>query len=84
MLLPMSCGSYNSRHLVTPRYFIIICYFPCQESARTFLQSNCMEASVCLYHQCDRKYIFIIYKVVKYRKILLIYNVYFIFSLVKI
>ena len=27
---------------------------------------------------------FIIYKVVKYRKILLIYNVYFIFSLVKI
>ena len=28
--------------------------------------------------------IFIIYKVVKYRKILLIYNVYFIFSLVKI
>ena len=30
------------------------------------------------------KNIFIIYKVVKYRKILLIYNVYFIFSLVKI
>ena len=29
-------------------------------------------------------YLFIIYKVVKYRKILLIYNVYFIFSLVKI
>ena len=29
-------------------------------------------------------YCFIIYKVVKYRKILLIYNVYFIFSLVKI
>ena len=27
---------------------------------------------------------FIIYKVVKYKKILLIYNVYFIFSLVKI
>ena len=27
---------------------------------------------------------FIIYKVVKYRKILLIYNLYFIFSLVKI
>ena len=28
--------------------------------------------------------LFIIYKVVKYRKILLIYNVYFIFSLVKV
>ena len=27
---------------------------------------------------------FIIYKVVKYRKVLLIYNVYFMFSLVKI
>ena len=32
----------------------------------------------------DRKCIFIIYKVMKYRKILMKYNVYFIFSLVKI
>ena len=37
-----------------------------------------------IWRKISQIYIFIIYKVVKYRKILLIYIVYFIFSLVKI